>query len=107
MACCKESCGKNLQLQADALKVLNEQEKRKYMTKIMEKNKQLKVLRITVNRKNSKIKILLAAIKKVNIISDESFQILNNELEKCLLRYSKMNTKIKTDQHMESDTTTR
>lgn len=37
MACCKESCGKNLQLQADALKVLNEQEKRKYMTKIIEK----------------------------------------------------------------------
>lgn len=36
-------------------------------------------MRITVNRKNSKIKILLAVIKKANIISDESFQILNNE----------------------------
>lgn len=79
LKCSQESNERNLQLQANSLNTLNEQQKAQYKAKITEKNKQLKALRVTVNRKDNKIKDLLLIIKNKNLISNESYQILNNE----------------------------
>ena len=79
MECSEKSCEEKLQLQANTLKALYEQQKTTYTTKLTEKNKQLKVLRITVNRKERKIKDLLNIMKNKSILSEASYQILNNE----------------------------
>lgn len=104
LKCSQDSCEEKLQLQAETLKTLHEQQKTKYTAKITEKNKQLKVLRITVNRKESKIKDLLAVMKNNNVLSHASYQILNNEFgEMSSTLYLKMRAKIKANQYMEGD----
>jgi len=70
---------KRLQSQADTLKCLIEDQKRKSKTKLDTKSKQLKTLRIKIKRKDSKIKDLLKVAKDTKMLSNTSYNILSND----------------------------
>ncbi|XP_018367872.1 PREDICTED: uncharacterized protein LOC108764233, partial [Trachymyrmex cornetzi] len=73
---------KKLQCQTAKLRRIIEEQRRKFKRKLVTKDKQLKILRIAVRRKNNHIKSLLNIIKIKKILTKTSYNTLKHDFGK-------------------------
>ncbi|XP_011051717.1 PREDICTED: THAP domain-containing protein 1-like isoform X5 [Acromyrmex echinatior] len=70
---------KKLQCQTARLKCIVEEQRKKFKRKLVTKEKQLKILRIAVRRKNNHIKNLLDIVKIKKILTKTSYNTLKHD----------------------------